>query len=70
VTELMEKVKHAFPTLAFRSVEQISSLFGEMEILDPGVVRLVDWHVPGGRVDEEPQPGVRDAIYGGVAHKA
>ncbi|WP_427886111.1 SAM-dependent methyltransferase [Kribbella sp. GL6] len=70
VTELQEKIKHAFPTLAFRSVEQISSLFGGMEILEPGVVRLVDWHVPGGRVDEEPEPGVRDAIYGGVAEKA
>ncbi|NUS00260.1 MAG: hypothetical protein HOV67_33990 [Kribbellaceae bacterium] len=70
VTELMEKVKHAFPTLAFRSVAQIESLFGEMEILEPGVVRLVDWHVPGGRVDEEPEPDVRDAIYGGVARKA
>ncbi|MGZ0149024.1 SAM-dependent methyltransferase [Kribbella sp. WER1] len=69
VTELQEKIKHAFPTLAFRSVEQISSLFGGMEILDPGVVRLVDWHVPGGRVDEEPEPGVRDAIYGGLARK-
>ncbi|GAA3144884.1 hypothetical protein JOF29_005674 [Kribbella aluminosa] len=69
VTELQEKVKHAFPTLAFRSVEQISSLFGEMEILEPGVVRLVDWHVPGGRLDEEPEPDVRDAIYGGVAEK-
>jgi hypothetical protein len=70
VTELREKVKHAFPTLAFRSVEQISTLFGDMEILEPGVVRLADWHVPGGRLDDEPEPGVRDAIYGGVAHKA
>ena len=69
VTELAEKIKPAFPTLAFRTVEQISSLFGDMEILEPGVVRLVDWHVPGGRIDEEPEPGVRDAIYGGVGRK-
>ncbi|MFD7154045.1 SAM-dependent methyltransferase [Kribbella sp. NPDC059898] len=69
VTELQEKIKHAFPTLAFRSVEQISSLFGGMEILEPGIVRLVDWHVPGGRLEDEPEPGVRDAIYGGVAEK-
>lgn len=69
VTELADKVKHAFPTLAFRTVEQISSLFGAMEILEPGVVRLVDWHVPGGRTEDEPEPGVRDAIYGGVGRK-
>jgi hypothetical protein len=70
VTELADKVKHAFPTLAFRTVEEISSLFGEMEILEPGVVRLVDWHVPGGRPEEEPEPGARDAIYGGVGRKS
>ncbi|MFF0338388.1 SAM-dependent methyltransferase [Kribbella sp. NPDC004875] len=70
VTELAEKVRHAFPTLAFRSVEQISSLFGDLEILEPGVVRLADWHVPGGRVAEDPAIGVRDAIYGAVARKS
>ncbi|TCC04275.1 SAM-dependent methyltransferase [Kribbella soli] len=70
VTELLEKVKGAFPTLAFRSVEQISSLFHGLEVLEPGVVRLADWHVPGGRVEVDPQVGIRDAIYGGVAHKA
>ena len=70
VTELLAKVKDAFPTLAFRSVEQISSLFHGLEILEPGVVRLADWHVPGGRVEDDPQPGIRDAIYGGVARKS
>ncbi|MEV0794275.1 SAM-dependent methyltransferase [Kribbella sp. NPDC050459] len=70
VTELLAKVKDAFPTLAFRSVEQISSLFQGLEILEPGVVRLADWHVPGGRVEDDPQPGIRDAIYGGVARKS
>jgi hypothetical protein len=69
VTELLEKVKDAFPTLVFRSVEQISSLFHGLEILDPGVVRLADWHVPGGRVEEDPPVDIRDAIYGGIAHK-
>jgi hypothetical protein len=69
VTELADKVKHAFPTLAFRTVEEISSLFGAMEILEPGVVRLVDWHVPGGRLEEDPEAGVRDAIYGAVGRK-
>ncbi|MFC6161170.1 SAM-dependent methyltransferase [Kribbella jiaozuonensis] len=70
VTELLEKVKDAFPTLAFRSVEQITSLFGDLEILEPGVVPLGEWHVPGGRVEEERQADIRDAIYGGVGRKA
>jgi len=70
VTELLENVKDAFPTLAFRSVEQISSLFGDLEILEPGVVPLGEWHVPGGRVEEEHPPDIRDAIYGAVGRKA
>ncbi|MFD3405353.1 SAM-dependent methyltransferase [Kribbella sp. NPDC058693] len=70
VTELLDKVKDAFPTLAFRSVEQITSLFGDLEILEPGVVPLGEWHVPGGRVEEERQADIRDAIYGGVGRKA
>ena len=70
VTELAENVRHAFPNLAFRSVEEISSLFGDLEILEPGVVRLAEWHVPGGRITEDPTIGVRDAIYGGVARKS
>ncbi|WP_371406832.1 SAM-dependent methyltransferase [Kribbella sp. NBC_00662] len=70
VTELLEKVKDAFPTLAFRSVEQIRSLFGDLEILEPGVVPLSEWHVPGGRVEEERPADIRDAIYGGVGRKA
>ncbi|GAA1598002.1 SAM-dependent methyltransferase [Kribbella hippodromi] len=69
VTELIEKVRHAFPNLAFRSVAEITSLFSGFELLDPGVVKLGDWHVPGGRVDEDPPADVRDAIYGGVARK-
>ncbi|MFI5696793.1 SAM-dependent methyltransferase [Kribbella sp. NPDC051586] len=70
VAELLENVKDAFPTLAFRSVEQISSLFGDLEILEPGVVPLSEWHVPGGRVEDEHPTDIRDAIFGGVARKA
>nr|WP_167217761.1 SAM-dependent methyltransferase [Kribbella shirazensis] len=69
VTELSAKVTQAFPDLAFRSVEQISALFGGTEIFQPGIVRLAEWHVPGGRVDEEPPVDVRDVIYGGLARK-
>ena len=45
-TELTEKVKAAFPTLTFRTVEEIGSLFAGLELLDPGVVRLAEWHAP------------------------
>jgi hypothetical protein len=71
-TELTEKVKSAFPTLTFRTVEEIGSLFGGMEILDPGVVRLAEWQAPGAdaSVEDEQLAGARDIIYGGVARKA
>ncbi|GAA1579787.1 SAM-dependent methyltransferase [Kribbella sancticallisti] len=69
VTELGENLKDTTPTLAFRSVEQITSLFDGMELIKPGVVRLAEWHVPGGRLDEDPPHDARDVIYGGLARK-
>jgi len=71
-TELMEKVKPAFPTLTFRTVEEIGSLFGGLELLDPGVVRLVEWHPPGAAAapEDDVLADARDIIYGGVARKA
>ncbi|MEV5964507.1 SAM-dependent methyltransferase [Kribbella sp. NPDC051952] len=72
VTELVDKVQSSFPTLAFRTVEEISSFFDGLELLDPGVVRLVEWQAPG---TESPKdagtiPGARDVLYGGLAKKA
>jgi SAM-dependent methyltransferase len=71
-TELMEKVKPAFPTLTFRTVEEIGSLFGGLELLDPGVVRLAEWHPPGAAaaLEDDVLADARDIIYGGVARKA
>jgi SAM-dependent methyltransferase len=71
-TELMEKVKPAFPTLTFRTVEEIGSLFGGLELLDPGVVRLAEWHPPGAAAapEDDVLADARDIIYGGVARKA
>ena len=71
-TELGEKVKPAFPTLTFRTVEEIGSLFDGLELLDPGVVRLVEWHPPGADTpaDGQAPSGARDVVYAGVARKA
>jgi hypothetical protein len=69
VTELSAKLRPVFPQLAFRPVEQITALFDGTEIFAPGVVRLSEWHVPGGRVDEEPPADAREIVYGGLARK-
>jgi SAM-dependent methyltransferase len=72
VTELVEKVRSSFPTLAFRTIDEIGSFFDGLEVLDPGVVRLVEWHAPGAVavVDGDAIPGARGVLYGGVARKA
>ncbi|WP_329483896.1 SAM-dependent methyltransferase [Kribbella sp. NBC_01484] len=71
-TELTEKVKPAFPTLTFRTVEEIGSLFAGLELLEPGVVRLAEWRAPGAEApaEDEQLADARDVIYGGVARKA
>jgi len=71
-TELAEKTKVAFPTLAFRTVDEIGSLFGGMEILEPGIVPVVEWHSPGlpGRAREESRTDARDVVYGGIGRKS
>ncbi|MGW6283278.1 SAM-dependent methyltransferase [Kribbella sp. NPDC055071] len=69
--QLMEKVKAAFPTLTFRTVEEIGSLLDGLEVLEPGVVRLAEWHAPGGfPPGDDELAGARDVIYGAVARKA
>lgn len=71
VAELVDKVRSSFPTLAFRTVDEIGSFFDGLEVLDPGVVRLVEWHPPEGEVelDGDAIPGARDVLYGGLAKK-
>lgn len=69
-TELAEKTKAAWPTLAFRTVEEIGSLFSGMEILDPGVVRLAEWRAPeAAAATGEAPSGARDVVYCGVGRK-
>jgi SAM-dependent methyltransferase len=70
-TELEQKIKPAFPNLAFRTIDEIGSLFGGLEILDPGVVRILDWYPPGDGEgpDDDLRTDARHLLYGGVARK-
>jgi hypothetical protein len=49
--------------ITFRSHEQVTAMFGDLELLEPGVVRCSQWR-PG----PNPDPSVL-AIWGGVARK-
>ncbi|MEU4193297.1 SAM-dependent methyltransferase [Kribbella sp. NPDC026611] len=69
---LMEKVKTTFPTLRFRTPAEITALFGDLELLPPGLVPVVDWHPPSALSpdhDEEFEADVRHLIYAAVARK-
>lgn len=54
-------------TLVPRSREEMEKFFTGLELLDPGVVWLPDWH-PELAVDEE-RDGTPVPLYAGVAHK-
>jgi hypothetical protein len=72
--ELEARLQQSFPTLRFRTPAEIESLFGDLELLGPGVVRLFGWWPPGGEDDyEDPAAGLRPAasqiLYCGLARK-
>ncbi|NEB78611.1 SAM-dependent methyltransferase [Streptomyces sp. SID14478] len=50
-----------------RSVAEIEGLFGDLELLEPGIVRVTDWR-PG--ADDAPFEGPAVDAYGGVGRKA
>ena len=63
-----EKLKAAGVTLALRSHEEFSRFFDGLDLVDPGVAVVPDWHPELG----EPVPGQEDGIipgYGAVARK-
>ncbi|WP_157979934.1 SAM-dependent methyltransferase [Kribbella monticola] len=68
-----EKFEPHFPSLRFRTPAEITTLFGDLELVDPGLVRLFDWHGPGIEVDDTPADHYRDAasqfLLCGVARK-
>ncbi|WP_460064418.1 SAM-dependent methyltransferase [Streptomyces sp. YKOK-I1] len=63
-----EKLKAAGVTLALRSREEFSRFFDGLDLVDPGVAVVPDWHPELG----EPVPGQEDGVipgYGAVARK-
>ncbi|HEY0690443.1 MAG TPA: SAM-dependent methyltransferase [Kribbella sp.] len=72
--ELEARFHEHFPTLRFRTPAEITSLFGDLELLGPGVVRLFGWWPPGGEDDyDEPaadlRPTANQILYCGLARK-
>jgi SAM-dependent methyltransferase len=68
-----DKFRPHFPSLTFRTRAELTSLFGGFDLVDPGLVRLFDWHGPGVEVDDNPADDYRDAasqfLVCGVARK-
>jgi SAM-dependent methyltransferase len=68
-----EKFQPHFPSLRFRTPAEVATLFGDFELVDPGLVSLFDWHGPGIEVDDTPADHYRDAasrfLICGVARK-
>ena len=51
--------------MVLRSAEQVRRLFGDLELIEPGVVSCSRWRPDAGGQDAEPVPH-----FGGVARKA
>jgi SAM-dependent methyltransferase len=68
-----DKFRPHFPSLTFRTRAELTSLFGGLELVDPGLVRLFDWHGPGVEIDDNPADDYRAAasqfLLCGVARK-
>ncbi|MGC4942610.1 SAM-dependent methyltransferase [Kribbella sp. DT2] len=65
-----EKLSPSFPDLRFRTPAEILSLFGDLKVLSPGLVRLSDWN-PYDEADLD-APDIDDAsnfLYCAVARK-
>jgi hypothetical protein len=60
-TTIEAKFQPHFPALRFRTPAEIATLFGGFELVDPGLVRLFDWHGPGVEVDDTPADHYRAA---------
>ncbi|GAA1241801.1 SAM-dependent methyltransferase [Prauserella halophila] len=51
----------------FRTLDEIRALFGDLELVEPGVIRLADWWQDGPRL--APLNEAQHCIAGGVARK-
>jgi len=74
-TAFEDKLHESFPSLRFRTPVEITSLFGGLDLVDPGLVRLFDWFPPGtedGRDDspaDDYRAGPSQFVVCGVARK-
>ncbi|WP_185443595.1 SAM-dependent methyltransferase [Kribbella qitaiheensis] len=68
-----DKFRPHFPSLRFRSPAEVTSMFGDFELAEPGLVRLFDWYEPGAQPEESPAENYRAAasqfLICGVARK-
>ena len=62
-----EKVHTATLGFRWREDDEIRSWFGNWELVDPGLVPIVDWRPQAG--DNMPYPELRHSFSGGVARK-
>jgi hypothetical protein len=71
-TAIEARFKPFFPTLTPRTPAEIATLFDGLDLVDPGLVRLFDWHH---HTDDDltPTPDLRPAaahlLYGALARK-
>jgi S-adenosyl methyltransferase len=65
IRRLSSRLNELMPIkLTFRSRDQVASLFGGLDLVDPGLVRIPDW-----RPDAEADRANPAAVWGGVARK-
>jgi trans-aconitate methyltransferase len=70
-----EKFRDKFPSLRFRTPAEITSLFGGLDLVGPGLVRLFDWYPPsdeGGADDtlaDDYPAASSQFLYCGIARK-
>jgi len=67
VTDLIE-VSRSADRLTERPQERVRALFGDFELVEPGLVGCAGWR-PTGRGDISESPEMNTVIYGGVARK-
>ncbi|MEU4765721.1 SAM-dependent methyltransferase [Actinosynnema sp. NPDC023794] len=67
VTDLIKDSRSA-DQLNERPHEQVLALFGDFELVEPGLVGCAAWR-PGGPGDMSQTPGMNMVIYGGVGRK-
>jgi hypothetical protein len=74
-TAFEDKFHENFPDLRFRTPAEITSLFGGLDVVDPGLVRLFDWYPPGTEDGPDDSPaedyraGASQFLICGVARK-